>query len=67
MKTVTFRIPGVLKGHVAEEARARGMSQTRFVREALEREVIRSARRRHALVGVGAGAEAIDLTKEEDD
>lgn len=66
MKTVTFRIPDVLRGQVTEEAKARGMSKTRFVREALEREVIRSARRRHALVGVGM-AGAIDLTKEEDD
>ena len=61
---MTFRIPDVLKGHVSEESRARGMPITRFVIEALEREVIRSARRRHALVGVSL--DAIDLTKEED-
>lgn len=65
MKTVTFRIPDVLRGHVLDEARARCMTVTRFVCEALEREVIRSARRRHALVGVGV--DAIDLIKEEGD
>lgn len=62
--TVTFRIPGVLKGQVFREAKARGMSVTGFVREALEWAVIRSARRRHSIVG--AGVEAIDLTKEDD-
>jgi len=65
VKTVTFRITDALKDLLSEEARARGMPITRFVCEALEREVIRSARRRHALVG--AGVQAIDLTSEEDD
>jgi len=62
--TVTFRISSVLKGHVAAEAKARDMTLTSFVKEALEREVIRSARRRSALLGCDS---VIDLTKDEDD
>lgn len=63
MKTVTFRIPDVLKSQVSGEAKARGVSVTSFVREALEWGVIRSARRRHSLEGA---KDAIDLTKEDD-
>lgn len=56
-ETITFRIPEDLKKRMLSEVKRRGATMTTFVREALEQELIRSARVRVDL--------AIDLSKED--